>query len=119
MPEVSLRLILSGFGTAKHSGSTITMAFEEDRSVAEAKEQIVANWPHELCDVGIQKKKLNLLLSGQVLDNEQPLKHYNLHSGDFTMTLHLMLQPLVFEEGASTPQQPEQVEANSKCCIVM
>lgn len=34
----------------------------------------------DLCDVGIQKKKINLLLAGQLLQNDQPLQSMRLSS---------------------------------------
>jgi hypothetical protein len=118
MPQLSLRLILSGFGTSKHSGCIISMAFDSDMTVAQAKESIVMHWPHDLCDVGIQKKKINLLLAGQLLQNDQPLQNY-FHQADFVPAVHLMLQPLVAKDDEEATARPEQVEPSSKCCLVM
>eukprot|EP00667_Euglena_gracilis_P025029 EG_transcript_29153 len=116
MPEVHLRFILAGAVTAKFSGSAVEFALDNEHTVAQAKEQIIAQLPREYKDIGIEKKKLNLLHCGQVLDDKATLLSYGLHPTDSPMTLHLMLQSH-FDDASAEKEEDAKPEKNT-CCII-
>lgn len=52
MPEVHLRFILAGAVTAKFSGSAVEFALDNEHTVAQAKEQIIAQLPRGMAGPG-------------------------------------------------------------------
>lgn len=115
MPDIRLNFILSGAGTNRHPGATVEFVIDDEKTASQLREQIKAQWPEAYVDVQIDKKKINIIHSAQVLDDSKPLKGYGLVNQDPPMTLHLMLQPLNMDV---EPQKDTKVDKGCPCLIL-
>jgi len=111
MAPVEIKFLLAGVQSA--SGRTLQMKFDTQNTVAQVKETIIRDWPADLKDVDIARRKMRLVKSGTVLEDSKSLHECGIHPDNVT-TLHLMLQQL-----EPAPAPAPEAQPTKCCCTVM
>eukprot|EP01006_Ploeotia_vitrea_P049853 TRINITY_DN67384_c5_g3_i1.p1 TRINITY_DN67384_c5_g3~~TRINITY_DN67384_c5_g3_i1.p1 ORF type:complete len:111 (-),score=14.94 TRINITY_DN67384_c5_g3_i1:517-849(-) len=110
MAPVTIKFIVAG--VPKMNGQQLEFTFDSGRTIAECKQQIISTWPDEHKDADIQKKRIRMVRSGQVLDDKLTLTDLSLDNDP--PTLHLMLQG-----DAGAPGADDAAKRDNKCCIIL
>eukprot|EP00906_Rhabdomonas_costata_P002818 RCo004381 len=116
MPSIRLKFIMSGAGTSRHPGATVEFTVDDSLTGGQLRDHIRSQWPEAYADVQIDRKKINIIHSAQVLEDGRMLRDYGLGNQDPPVTLHLMLQPLAVE--AVPEKENPKVDRSCPCTIL-